>query len=269
MRKLLAAGVIGLTCAAHAQTFDNEAVLALHKAGLGDSAIITKIDSLPCAYDVSTARLIALKKAGLSDDVLAAMIARCAGAGRAQGVESGSADPAAHHAPGIYLVAEPAGSAALQLLRPAIASGERTTGNGSLLFPFKVKLVVPRSSAQITAHGGHPVFYFYFDAADRKVSGFGRMATVSAQSPGEFNLVHFTIRNAGREVDIGRLVGFNRSAGIDPRYTLPFVSQELGDGVFKVTPDQPLAPGEYAFVLSGEKGHTRIYDFSVAGGTGK
>lgn len=260
---------IGLTlwaCAAHAQAFSNEAVLALHKAGLGDSAIITKIESLPCAYDVSTDRLIAMKKAGVSDDVLAAMIDRCKGASRAQGVEVVSADPAARHAPGIYLAAEPGGSAGLQLLRPAIASGERTKGNGSVLFPFKVKLVVPRANAQIAAHGRRPTFYFYFDAADRKVSGFGKVSTVSAQSPDEFNLVRFNVRSAVREVDIGRLVGFSAAAGIDPKYTLPFASQELGDGAFKVTPDQPLASGEYAFVLTGEKGRTRIYDFSVVTG---
>lgn len=266
MKRLLVIALLAVAHAAEAQSFDNDSVLALHRAGLGDSAIITKIDSLPCAYDVSTERLISLKRAGLSDDVLAAMIARCSGANRAQGVETAAAGPSAHPAPGIYLASGPGSSAKLELLHPALASGERTTGNGSVLFPFKVKLVVPRNRAQVTAYADRPDFYFYFDAADPDVGGFGKVSTVAAQSPEEFSLVHFRQRGNGREVDIGRLVGFSKSAGIDPKYSLPFVSQALGDGAFKVTPDEQLAPGEYAFVLTGEKGRTRIYDFSVAGG---
>ena len=254
------------SAAAHAQGFDNDSVVALHRAGLGDSAIIAKIDSLPCAYDVSTDRLISLKGAGLSDDVIAAMIARCAGADRAQGVETVAAGSSGHPAPGIYFVTKSGASTGLQLLRPVIASGERTTGNGSLLFPFKLKLVIPRSRAQVTTHGDRPVFDFYFDTADSDVGGFGTVNTVAAQSPEEFSLVRFKQKNNGREVDIGRLAGNARSAGIDPKYTLSFVSQELGDGAFSVTPDEHLAPGEYAFILTGEKGRTRIYDFSVAGG---
>ncbi len=265
--------LLGLACVAYAQAFDNDGVLALHRAGLGDSAIIAKIESLPCAYDVSTGQLVSLKKAGLSDEVLGAMIVRCAGASGAQGVEMEVTGSSVHRAPGIYLSSGPGASGKLELLHPALASGERTTGNGSLFFPFKVKLVIPRNRAQVATHGDRPVFYFYFDAADPNVGGFGKASTVAAQSPEEFSLVHFRQKGNGREVVIGRLVGDSKSAGIDPKDSLSFVSQALGDGAFKVTPDEQLAIGEYAFVLTGEKGRTRIYDFSVvvgaAGGVGR
>jgi hypothetical protein len=68
-----------LPAAASAQTFDNDAVIALHRAGLGDGPVIAKIHALPCHYDTSTAAMVGLKKAGLSDDVIVAMVESCAG----------------------------------------------------------------------------------------------------------------------------------------------------------------------------------------------
>jgi len=184
-RTILASGLVSLLAgaAASAQTFDNRAVMALHAAGLGDEAIIAKVRSLPCNYDTSTDSLIALKRAGIGDEVIVAMVQRCTGASRAQGTMAGAADPMTAHAPGIYLQVTAVNGATLEQLRPVSGTALKTTGNGSILFPRMAKLIVPQPHAQLTAKAARPVFWFYFDTADRKVNSFGTLSTLAAQSP--------------------------------------------------------------------------------------
>ncbi|OJY98225.1 MAG: hypothetical protein BGP13_11310 [Sphingobacteriales bacterium 40-81] len=54
--------------------FTNKSVIDLHKAGLGDEIILTKIAQSKCAFDLSTDGLIDLKSKGVSADVIKAMM---------------------------------------------------------------------------------------------------------------------------------------------------------------------------------------------------
>src|SRR3546814_20880202 len=94
------------TVAARAETLDNDSVVALVSAGLGDEAVIAKIKASPARYRLSTEDLIALKKNGVSGPVIAAMIE--AGS---QGITSAKAamsadspDPLVPHPSGIYML---------------------------------------------------------------------------------------------------------------------------------------------------------------------
>jgi hypothetical protein len=60
------------------QAMNNDAVIKLVKAGLSDDLIVTTINGSPAAYDTSADGIIALKNAGASDKVIAAIIARAA-----------------------------------------------------------------------------------------------------------------------------------------------------------------------------------------------
>ena len=262
-------GVAGLLVAqvAMAQTFDNASVIALHKAGLGASTIEAKINSMPCSYDVSTDGLIALKRAGLGDAVISAMVRRCGSSVRAHGSDADAANPLVAHPPGIYLFPQGLPPAPLQLLRPSLASGVKVSGNGSLLFPHVAKLVVPRDAAQVSVANALPTFYFYFEPGDRKVGSFGTVSTAAAQSPDEFNLVRFQKKSGEREAVIAKNGPFDYQRGVDPRYAIHFSMAEVGDGIFRVSIDAPLEPGEYAFILAAETkrlNYYRIYDFAVA-----
>ncbi len=269
MRKWLAGilailGTVSASLPAYAQKFDNAAIIALHKAGLGDKVLLAKIDSLPCGYDVSTDALIALNKAGISERVIAEMVGRCTGAVKAQGVDDLS-NPLAQHASGIYVLQDWQMQPKLLLLRPSALSGGRITGNGSLLFPHIAKMVVPRSTSVLTVPVGRPVFYFYFENISRKVGEFGTFSTRQVQSPQEFSLVRMKAGKDQRELTIGKVSVYNQERGIDPKLTIPFQIKEMADNIFQVTVDAGLASGEYAFILAGEKGHFRIYDFAIAG----
>ena len=61
------------------QTMNNDAVIKLVKAGLSDAVIVSTINASPGAYDTTANGLIALKQAGVSDKVIAAVVAKAAG----------------------------------------------------------------------------------------------------------------------------------------------------------------------------------------------
>ena len=56
------------------EVLTNESLVALKKAGLSDSIIISKIRSSQTKFDVSTKGIIGLKNAGLSDQVIEAAV---------------------------------------------------------------------------------------------------------------------------------------------------------------------------------------------------
>jgi hypothetical protein len=53
---------------------DNARVIAITKLGLGDEVIIARIKTSPCKFALSDDDLVALKRAGVSDKVIAAML---------------------------------------------------------------------------------------------------------------------------------------------------------------------------------------------------
>lgn len=249
-----------------AQDFGNQSIVTLTQAGIGQEVLLAKIQSLPCSYDVSTNSILALKEAGVANTVIAAMVERCIGSTQAQGAVTADSDPASKRSAGLYIDQGTDSAHQLVKLRPTSASGGRTTGNGSILFPIRVKLAIPRVSAQTIAASASPRFYFYFEADDPKVGDFGTSATISAQSPSEFSLVRFKEHDGQREMVIGKQKMFGASVGIDPKDAIQFAVEEIGDGIFAVGPIAALKPGEYGFVLRAGSDSYRIYDFGVPGG---
>jgi hypothetical protein len=82
MRKnILAVAFLAICPLAFAQqALNNDAVIKLVKAGMSDDLIITTINAQSGAFDVSTDGLIALKSAGASDKVVAAIVLKAAAA---------------------------------------------------------------------------------------------------------------------------------------------------------------------------------------------
>ena len=254
-----------------AETLDNNAIISLSHAGLSDGLIIDKINSVACNYDVSVDRILELKRVGLSESVIGAMVRRCATLGQQRGLagDDSSSDPKVRHSPGIYAMENWTTPAKLQILRPSKASGVRSSGNGSIAFPMKTILVMRGATGHVQIQDTTPEFYFYFNPSDEKVSDFGMENSMAAQSPDEFSAIRFKPKGSDREVVIGKFSAYGNVAvgvrrGIDPKYIIPFQALEVSSGVFKVSFDKPLAAGEYAFVFTGGAENTRIYDFSVS-----
>lgn len=249
---------------ATAEDFTNASVVALTRAGIGADVILAKIGSLPCAYDVSTDAIVALKGAGVADRVIAAMVDRCTGATRAHGTSTSDAPPTTRRAPGLYIDLGRSGAHRIEKIRPTVASGGRASGNGSILFPYRITLAVPRTEVQASTQDPQPTFYFYFETDDGNVGTFGTSATLSAQSPAEFSLIRFRMKDGQREMVVGKQNILRARIGVDPKDAIQVASDEIEDGIFRVRATAPMAPGNYAFVLRAGSDLYRIYDFMIA-----
>ena len=62
------------------EVLTNDSVIQMVKAGLPEAVVIAKIKSTSTKFDLKTDSLVSLKKAGVSDKVLEAMVAAGSGA---------------------------------------------------------------------------------------------------------------------------------------------------------------------------------------------
>jgi hypothetical protein len=74
------------------QILNNDAIVRMVKAGLGDDIIVATIGASPGGFDTSANGLIALKGEGASDKVIAAIIAKNAGNAKPSVTPGGSGD---------------------------------------------------------------------------------------------------------------------------------------------------------------------------------
>lgn len=244
----------------------NASLIALHDAGLAGETIAAKIRHSPCDYDLSTPALIALKRAAVPQVAIVALIEHCGSPESFDGRDR-QAIPAAIPPTGIFLQT-PQGETPV---RPSAWSSLRVVapppGLGGYLFPTMARLVVPQARAQVTT-GARPVFLFRFAPPQPGHSDFGGAESDAAQSPTEFSLVRFREQSGNRQVTVGRVQANIEITGIDAKYTLPFTVTDQGNGQFRVEMPQALEPGQYGFVIMGERQRRRgtlfrIYDFAV------
>src|SRR5512147_633277 len=76
------------------EVLTNDSVIQMVKAGLPEAVVIGKIKSTSSKFDLKTDSLVSLKKAGVSDKVLEAMVAAGSGAGSAPTTGAMPAPPA-------------------------------------------------------------------------------------------------------------------------------------------------------------------------------
>ncbi|WP_375403759.1 hypothetical protein [uncultured Sphingomonas sp.] len=251
------------TVPASGEEFNNASIIALAQAGIGEDVLLAKIASVPCAYDMSTRSIVALKDMGVPNAVIAAMVERCARSSDAQGAGAGTAGPSIKRSSGLYVDLGMAPDHNLIKIRPTTASGGRMTGSSSLLFPFGLRMGISRVAAQMIVTSAQLRFYFYFEPDDARVGNFGSSATASAQSPSEFSLVRFSTKNGQREMVVGKRKAFGANIGINPKDAIQFSIEEIGDGIFSVTPSV-LSAGQYGLVLRAGGEAYRVYDFGVS-----
>jgi hypothetical protein len=273
----LAAALAAMLLAASpvfAETLTNTQVVELSRAGLSPDAIIAKIRISDSRFDVSANAMVALKRDDVSDAVIAAMVVATAGGG-GPGIAtfaSDSADPAAPHQPGIYVLQDGPAPRMAQL-DPTLADASHAPNaigwalSGGLI-PLKITTVLNGATARLQVDTPRPTFYFYFNQPGSGLyrNGLGTMRLDAPASPEEFQLLGFKVVNGAREAQTMTLRGaLSRPDG--PASVAPCHYSEVAPGVFKVTPDVDLPPGEYAFDVTpasdGDDTQDRYFDFSV------
>ncbi|MGN6497315.1 MAG: hypothetical protein ACTHKM_01275 [Tsuneonella sp.] len=278
------AAALAIATPANGETLDNNSVVALVGAGLGDEAVIAKIDGSATHFDTSTAALIALKNAGVSSAVIAKMIA----AGSTSTVsENASAsldnpDPRAPHPAGVYLLGDWLQPSKMLVIDATTSNQTKSGGflgyaltGGIASMSFKT--AVPNAHARVQTRQARPTFYFYFDQANRSLSNGARdgfWAAGAVTSPAEFSLVRFDVKKNSREAKVGSFNIGGAKAGVMDKDRIPFTYNLVVPGVYEVRPSLDLQGGEYGFLYSASTGGgvglagvgamtSRIFDFSV------
>jgi len=248
---LAALALFSATSLTAQEVLTNQSLISMKKAGLSDSIIISKIKSSQTKFDASTQGLIGLKNAGLSDQVIEAVVnagaapAPAAPAAAAPAAPAAAAAPAASRESIVHLVA----GKAVELV-PANASMEFSTG----FFDSKSELVLPGRKATYRIADKKPVFYSTWSAND---------APLVRLKPGSDHDDRNLKISSGSFAPFGGSVkyGVRSEDKVDME-----ASERDARGLYKLTPKEPLKPGEYGFVLTygmaaGASG--RVYDFGV------
>jgi len=226
----------------------NDSVISMKKAGLSDSLILTKIRSSATKFDTSTKGLVALKNAGLSDQIIEAMVSH-SGTAAAPAQPAAPATAAASPGGARQSIAYLTGGKAVDLV-VATGSIEFSTG----FFDSKSELVLRGRKAPYRITDKKPTFYSPWSAND---------APLVRLKPGSDHDDRNLKISSGSYAPYG---GGSIKYGVrsEDRVDLEPAEKDAR-GHYRLTPKEPLKPGEYGFVLTyGTSGTTgQVYDFGV------
>ncbi len=256
------------------EVLTTETVLSLAAAGIPDEALVAKIKASKGMYDTSTANILTLKQKGLSGPVIAAMIGAADIASK-PAMSMDAADPMIPHPAGVYFVS-PEPDHKMVVMQPTVSSQAKTGGifgyalTGGLA-SMSIKAAIPGSAAALST-SKQPTFYFFFDDSNpgtaAQTSAWLAGSASVVKSPSEFSLVQLMEKKGRREARVGSANIAGAKTGIMDKDRIEFNYEQVRQGVFKVTPKQPLEAGQYGFVYSvaGAAGGAltaRVYDFGV------
>jgi hypothetical protein len=240
------------TAARAQEVMTNQSVIEMVKGGLSERVILAKIRTSPTKFDTSTDALISLKKNGVPEKVIEAIMSPSAPATAASAASPPSAPssvamapaPAAGPArPTVFLVV--AGKEV-----ELIASGTEIQKN-NMRYSRSTELVIAGNKAKHRTAERQPVF-------------------VVTAAPAEMALVRLDPGKNDRNLKIGSgsrvpYGGSSSSRGIRSEDIVEVDAERDSRGFYRVKPRAPLAPGEYGFVSTRDGGSPRgsIYDFGV------
>jgi hypothetical protein len=132
------------------------------------------------------------------------------------------------------------------------------------MFNAKLRAAVQNAQADLKIRTSNPLFYFVFDTNASSFATVG--AVLVAQRPKDFMLIRMKRSRDSREIVLGKHNNISSSTGVDEKSKVSFSSTKIRRGVYEVTVNEPLEPGEYCFLFSVESQSqamgTKVYDFS-------
>jgi hypothetical protein len=167
-------------------------------------------------------------------------------------------DPNTPHPPGVYiLVKGPDGTPQLTELQRAIPKGMKTSGILAHAYTAGIakahaQAVLDGAKAAVEIAETNPVFYMYIPVNNNAFGGSG----ISVR---DFVLVKLDVKGDTRVVNTASIGFASVSSGTDEKARQGFATETVKPGIYKLTLEKPLPPGEYAFQ------HTThmYYDFGI------
>jgi hypothetical protein len=231
------------------EVLTNDSVIQMVKAGLPEAVVIAKIKSTSTKFDLKTDSLVGLKKAGVSDKVLEAMVA--AGSGSASSTTAMPAPPAPAMAAGALKNQD----VIYQLLGGKYVEMFATSANletNMAFFQSKSEVVLEGRKAQYRTTEKQPVFLSTYSSTDAPL--------VRLKQGDDHN-------DRNLKIGSGAFMPFGgtQKMGVRNDDKIAVTIERDPRGFYRVTPTAPLAPGEYGFILATGfgAGSGKIYDFGV------
>lgn len=262
-------GVGALPSAAADETLNNASVIKLQGLELGDAAIIEKIKTSKCDFDTSIEGLEQLKKANVSNPVIAAMIATKAPAtvpvSVAPVVAGDPNDPSTMHSAGIWVLQENNGQKMMTKVAYYRPQTETKVGGYN---PFAgpsheqyVYLAGAKSQLQLSER--RPTFYFYFVSGQQLSTQGGSFEFMNLQNPEEFMLTRFEIKDGQRQLPIRKGNAWYNSNDLK-NSVRGFQAEKAAEGIYKILINNDLVNGEYAFSPRTGEGHGQCFPFGIS-----
>lgn len=242
-----------------AKELSNQDVIMMVEAGLDDATVVLSIQTSETDFDTSPMALVELKKAGVSEEVLQAMMNPKSGAATTQ-TPAGPPNETIH--PELAVIKFSGQSEEMRYTTPTMRTKARAFGFGGVA----TYMVLRGSHATLKIDDRKPVFVV--SVPER------------AQPEAYVDLASFAVRgNESREVLVGG--GYmSYSTGIHPDRRIAFTAVPLADQgqategfkLYEVTPESDLESGEYALVFYNSEvatygffghGANSCFDFAV------
>jgi hypothetical protein len=262
-----------------AVTLTNQDVTEMVAAGISEDVVTAKIKAAKTVnFDTSTAGLKALKEAKVPDGIVQAMIQKeSAPAGVSgtvtTGATAGGATPAANpndpltpHEDAMHVME----NGKMTPLEASRITQDKNTGMGAMMVTgglsgMKQKAEIQRPHSGVVVSSASPVFYFYIEN-DAPTGMMASMMQAPPKSADDFLLTKMEVKKETREVTVMQMKG----SGTKGANELLFTATQVGKGIYRVTPDKPLTPGEYCFFQAPSNPQmpmppTHMYTFQIAG----
>ncbi|OKS88199.1 hypothetical protein [Mucilaginibacter polytrichastri] len=224
---------------ASAEVLTNASLISLHKAGLDDEVIISKIETSPTNFDVSTDRLIDLKNAGVSNAIIKALIDKGSGkSAKGSTIPNIKRDIVTAAAPDVDMINNP------YYLDKAAgkATGLESTTAKAKIKINPLKAFIPTSSFPVMLRVDGEKSPVQLQANSTFIVNCGNTMTPEVV----FGLYRYsTIKKGYRETIWQKVSGINTGQDKD---MVSFNYKKLKDGVYEIIPNAPLDKGEYCFV---------------------
>jgi len=254
--------------------FTNQDVIEMTKLGLSDDVIITKIRQAceagtdAVSFDTSVDGLKALKAANVPDSVIKVMINPAPPpATIVAGTSPISVDP---NLPppevGVYWRDQ----AKFVLVQGQAVTNTKTGGKAGSVFTNGLRnqhwdATIAGHTSQNVVRERQPIFYLYVPDGD---------------DSSDYLLIKLNKKSDHREFQIGSFGGIRGGkSGVQKDKEVPFHAEHMGIRVYKITLDEALKPGEYAFFMgtgqsntmagahggnrSGGSASGRVWDFTI------
>ncbi|HEX6078937.1 MAG TPA: hypothetical protein VF197_04850 [Methylomirabilota bacterium] len=231
----------------------NDSVIQMVKGGLPEAVVIAKIKSTPSKFDLKTDSLLSLKKAGVTDKILEAMVS--AGSGGAAASSSSAAATPAPPAPALAAGALKTQDVIYQLVGGKYVEMFATSANletNMAFFSSKSEVVLEGRKAPYRTTEKQPVFLSTYSSTD---------APLVRLKPGDEH------NDRNLKIGSGAFMPFGgtQKMGVRNEDKIAVSIERDPRGFYKVTPSAALPPGEYGFILATGfgAGSGKVYDFGV------